>query len=254
MTRNGKIARLPYSIRDLLNGRLRNGEQGTKLIEWLNGLPKVQEVLAEEFGGRPINEQNLSEWKQGGFEDWLRHEEARAWMREVRDEAADLEEDAGDYSVADWLSAPLGLALGRWMQQAAAKAPNDPEERKALLSVAREVNQLRRGDHEEQSLRIARERWEAEQAVTEAAIRSNAKMAPFWALLFARGIGDLYKEDLKKSGGKVPAELEAFFAVTAKVRETDSGPADCKPQKIGQTDQSESNPIKLDQTNASKTQ
>jgi hypothetical protein len=27
MTRNGKIARLPYSIRDLLNQRLHDGEQ-----------------------------------------------------------------------------------------------------------------------------------------------------------------------------------------------------------------------------------
>jgi len=241
MTRNGKIARLPYSIRDMLNQRLRNGEQGTKLVDWLNGLPKVQEALAEEFGGRPINEQNLTEWKQGGFEDWLRHEEARAWMREVRDEAADLEEDAGDYSVADWLSAPLGVALGRWMQQAAAKAENDPEQRRTLLSIAREVSQLRRGDHEEQSLRIERERWQAEQAAAAAKKRSNAKMKPFKALLLARGIAGLYKEDLEKSGGKYPPELEAFFAATAKEPETRNGADDCEPEEILKANQSESN-------------
>src|SRR5712691_10327672 len=107
MTRNGKIARLPYSIRDLLNQRLHNGEQGAKLVEWLNGLPKVQEVLTEEFGGRPISEQNLSEWKQGGFDDWLRHQQTRAWVRALADESADLKEEAGDFSVADWLSTPL---------------------------------------------------------------------------------------------------------------------------------------------------
>src|ERR1700686_2468694 len=99
MTRNGKIARPPSSIRDLLNRRLRDGEQGVKLMKWLNGLPEVQEVLAEEFGGRPISEQNLSEWKQGGFEDWLRHQETREWVRKLADESADLKKIAGDLSV-----------------------------------------------------------------------------------------------------------------------------------------------------------
>ena len=139
------------------------------------------------------------------------------------------------------------------MQQAAAKAENDPEQRRTLLSVAREVNQLRRGDHEEQSLRIERERWQAEQAAAEAKKRSAANLWPLWALLLARGIGDLYKEDLKKSGGKVPAELEVFLAATAKGRKTQNGPGDCKPQEIPQPDQTESNPIQPNQTNANRT-
>lgn len=251
MTRNGKIARLPYSIRDLLNGRLHNGEQGAKLVQWLNGLPKVQEVLTDEFDGRPITEQNLSEWKQGGFEDWLRHQETRAWVRSLADESAELEEEAGDFSVADWLSAPLTVALGRWIHELTAGAQNDPEKRRALLGLVREVNQLRRGDHEEQSLLIERERWKAEQAVTEAKKSSEAKMAPFWALLLARGAGHIYKDDLKKAGGKVPPELEAFFAVTEKVRETRKGPGNRKRHEIPQADQTESNPI---QPNANKIQ
>ena len=163
MTRNGKIARLPYAIRDLLNCRLRDGKQGVKLMKWLNGLPKVQEVLAEEFGGRPISEQNLSEWKQGGFEDWLRHQETRAWVRALADESADLEEIAGDFSVADWLSAPLAVALGRWVHEITVGAQNNPEQRKGLLAIARELAELRRSDHEEERLRIDRERWVAEQ-------------------------------------------------------------------------------------------
>jgi hypothetical protein len=36
MTRNGKIVRLPRSIREELNRRLDNGEQGKALVEWLN--------------------------------------------------------------------------------------------------------------------------------------------------------------------------------------------------------------------------
>jgi hypothetical protein len=244
MTRTGKIARLPCSIRELLNRRLRDGEQGVKLMKWLNGIPEVQEVLAEEFGGRPVNEQNLSEWKQGGFEDWLRHEKTREWVRALAEESGDLGEEAGDVSVADLLSAPLAVALGRWINELTAGAQNGPEQGRTLLGVAREMNQLRRGDHEEQRLRIERERWQAEQAVTEAKKSSAAKMAPFSALLLAREFEELYKEDLKKSGGKVPAELEAFLAVTATVRETQNGPGDCRPQEILQADQTESNQIK----------
>jgi hypothetical protein len=221
-------------------------------VELLNGLPKVQNVLTEEFGGRPISEQNLSEWKQGGFDDWLRHEETRAWVRALADESAELAEETGDLSVADWLSTPLAVALGRWLHELTAGPQNDPERRRALLSIAREVNQLRPGDHEEQSLRIERERWQAEQAATEAEKRSAAKSSPLFALLTARGVVDLYREDLEN--GKIPPELKAFFAATAKARKTQNGPGDCKPQEIPQADQSESNPIQPNQTNANKTQ
>ncbi len=163
MTRKGKIARLPYAIRDELNARLHNGEAGAKLVPWLNELPEVRAVTAREFEGRPVTEQNLSEWKLGGYKDWLCHQETRTWVRRLADESADLEKDAGDYSVADWLSAPLAVALGRWVHEIASGGESDAEERKVLLTVARELTLLRRGDHEEQWLRLARERWETAQ-------------------------------------------------------------------------------------------
>src|SRR4051812_39971876 len=54
MNRNGKIARLPEDLRQELNERLCDGEAGTSLVAWLNGLPEVQAVMAAEFGGVPI--------------------------------------------------------------------------------------------------------------------------------------------------------------------------------------------------------
>ena len=75
MTRRGKIARLPGGIREELNQRLENGEQGARLVEWLNGLPEVQAVLAQDFEGQAINEVNLTQWRKGGFLDW------QAWRR-----------------------------------------------------------------------------------------------------------------------------------------------------------------------------
>jgi len=56
MTRNGKIARLLATIRTELNQRILDGEQGKPLVEWLNGLPKVQVVLQAKFDGNAIND------------------------------------------------------------------------------------------------------------------------------------------------------------------------------------------------------
>jgi hypothetical protein len=40
MSRNGKIARLPQQIREQINRRLENGEEGKQIAEWLNTLPE----------------------------------------------------------------------------------------------------------------------------------------------------------------------------------------------------------------------
>lgn len=75
MSSTGKIARLSAEIRDELNRRLHNGERGRSLLEWLNGLPQTQQILASAFGGRPINHVNLTAWRAGGYQAWLaRHE------------------------------------------------------------------------------------------------------------------------------------------------------------------------------------
>jgi hypothetical protein len=70
MTRRGKIARLPKNIRDQVNQRLDDGEQGARLVAWLNSLPEAQAILARDFDGKAIREQNLSEWRKGGYREW----------------------------------------------------------------------------------------------------------------------------------------------------------------------------------------
>src|SRR6266487_3486017 len=74
MSRFGKIGRLPSDIREQLNRRLQDGEIGKDLVVWLNSVPEVQAVLKAEFGERPVNEPNLSDWKAGGYEEWLVHQ------------------------------------------------------------------------------------------------------------------------------------------------------------------------------------
>jgi hypothetical protein len=70
----GKIGHLPYEIRCQLGRGIHNGIPGARLVTWLNSLPEVQAVLRQDFGGRPINQQNFSKWKIHGYPDWLQEQ------------------------------------------------------------------------------------------------------------------------------------------------------------------------------------
>src|ERR1700677_4746361 len=74
-SRTGKIARLPRTIRDALNLRLMDGMEGGRLLAWLNAQVEVQEVLRNDFASIPVSRQNLSQWRLGGYQDWLRQQE-----------------------------------------------------------------------------------------------------------------------------------------------------------------------------------
>jgi hypothetical protein len=95
-SRVGKIARLPLVIRQQLNQRLQNGEPGQALIQWLNGLPEVQAVLAAHFHGQPIVKQNLSAWKQGGYLDWEEEQSALEAVATVFEHSDGLQQVAKD--------------------------------------------------------------------------------------------------------------------------------------------------------------
>jgi hypothetical protein len=77
----GKIACLPYAIREQVNQRLLNGQRGPAILSWLNSLKAVQKVLAAQFKGKPIKSQNLSEWRQCGFKRWVEENQLRLDMK-----------------------------------------------------------------------------------------------------------------------------------------------------------------------------
>jgi hypothetical protein len=100
MTRNGKIARLPHHIREEINHRLRDNVPGQKICDWLNRLPAVKAVC-KEFAGRrgkkelPITVNHVSEWRRGGFQDWLREQQMLEGTREMARWSAKLAKDGG---------------------------------------------------------------------------------------------------------------------------------------------------------------
>src|SRR5438046_2119221 len=88
MTPTGKIARLPYNIREQLNHRLQDGHKAKSILAWLNALPEVQAILRTEFDSRPVNAVNLTAWKQRGFRHWQARQQAIELLQNLEDEQA----------------------------------------------------------------------------------------------------------------------------------------------------------------------
>src|SRR5262245_39664909 len=117
ISRNGKIARVPAGIRDELNERLYNGQEGKTLVTWLNEQQAVRDMLKESFEGRPISEQNLSEWRQGGYLEWEARRDLLEDARDMTSYGEEMESSATDEFVdklALVLAARYGQLLMRW--------------------------------------------------------------------------------------------------------------------------------------------
>src|SRR6266542_1509247 len=189
MTRTGKIARLPRSVRDELNRRLDEGEQGKKLVAWLNALPEVQAIVAAEFGGKIIREQNLSEWKQGGYRDWMVQQEALEIAERLGEDAAEWgRDDCAPLTdtVAHWLAARYAVATRRVAET------GGREGWRLLREMCGDVVELRKGDHSAERLRIERERLELEKAKSEEQIRQKL---PELVKKFGTSCGSLSEEE-----------------------------------------------------------
>ncbi len=160
--RNGKIARLPREIREELNERLERSEAGPQLLAWLNGLKEVKKLLRDELNGVPISKQNLSEWRQGGFQEWL----ARRDLCEHAEDLALLADKLGQSvesvladDAATVLSARLGSLIAGWNGEVDQKF----EARARVLNgLCRSVVQLQRGAH-----RASRESFELQRMAEE---------------------------------------------------------------------------------------
>ena len=87
-TRTGKIASLPFEVREELCQRLRNGQRGAKLMNWLHAYEPS------------INDQNLTNWRQGGYQDWLKEQKELDELRR-QSESIKRELDAGGFDMLD---------------------------------------------------------------------------------------------------------------------------------------------------------
>jgi len=133
------------------------------LADWLNSLPEVRAILAAEFGGKPIREQNLSEWKKGGYREWLLQQESVEVARQLATEAGELLAAGGSLAdkLAVWVTARYVVAarnLGNGNPGAIDFA--------TLRAFCSDLVALRRGDHSAARLELERQRMASAQTVS----------------------------------------------------------------------------------------
>ncbi|HEY4247826.1 MAG TPA: hypothetical protein VGM64_13305 [Lacunisphaera sp.] len=76
--RKGKIARLPHQMRLEVNRRLLDGQPMAKIVAWLNAEPCVIDRMKMYFDGTLIEEGSVSQWRLGGYQEWLNQRELLA--------------------------------------------------------------------------------------------------------------------------------------------------------------------------------
>ena len=170
-TRNGKIARLPRTLRDELSQRIDNGQSGPKLADWLNQLPEVKTILAEYFAENPIiNVQNISQWRKGGYQEWHDLQEIRQTTRELATDASLLDNEITPQKISETYATVTAADFVR-TSRAKLKACQDIDQRwKCLDEVEKRLSRFRRDDHRAShaSIRasqasLRRERWTAQE-------------------------------------------------------------------------------------------
>jgi hypothetical protein len=161
-----KIALLPENIRQELNRRLQAGETAFHLVDWINALPEAQAVFVAESSEPAVNEEDLSNWQQGGYRDWLAQQEAVAEVRRAVAEAKELSQ-AADGTLTDHLATLVAGQYAIAIRKFAAASRNGAVDWNLLRATCHDLVDLRRGDHSAESLRIARERLEMERAKKE---------------------------------------------------------------------------------------
>ena len=146
-TRRGKIARLPAHIRRQLNQRLENNEPAQTILPWLNTFPETRQILASQFDGASITPQNLSEWRQGGFREWL-------LLQELMDHATRLHEGLSELpacepaaladDLATALAARYAALLNNWDGEI---TPDFEAKIKFLRGLSQDITRLQKSLH-----------------------------------------------------------------------------------------------------------
>jgi len=146
-TRNGKIARLPQSVREELNQRLERSERSPQLLAWLNALPEVQEFVQRECGGEPVSKQNLSRWRLGGYQDWLTRRDFFDDARTAEDFATESGE-ASKSALADHAATVLAARYAGLLVRWDGKCAKDIEDKARVLNgFCRGITELQREAH-----------------------------------------------------------------------------------------------------------
>lgn len=212
--RNGKIGRCPPEIREEVNRRLLNGEPASKILPWLNTQEAVLRVLDEHFGEEPVTPQNLSEWRKGGYAEWLKRRERIAELKELSSYAAKLGEAAGG-NTTDGSAAILG---GRILERIeTALAAGDDE---TIAGLVEPLVALRRTDLE---ARKARQRDRLLDQKEREVSLSEKQFQVRTCQLFIKWAANERAREIAASGEKAEVQIEQLRQLMFYGLEEDGG-------------------------------
>jgi hypothetical protein len=146
--RTGKIARLPHAIREQLNRLLLDGRWGKDILPWLNSQPEVRAILDAFYDGEPVSKQNLSNWRRGGYRDWLAHQQNMEAVKSLGANAKELDE-AGGGRLAERLAVCMTARIAREFNELVSlKRPAAVKFRKFCALCSQHVALWRTGQNE----------------------------------------------------------------------------------------------------------
>lgn len=216
-THNGKIGGLPAQMREELCRRMNDGERAPTLLPWLNGTPEAQKVCREQYDGDPINAQNLSNWRGGGFQKWL--DEQRA-IRRTRERAAhsralaeasggNLSEGALAQLTGELMEMVEEFALlreaGGGAQTESDGEPGDGFDPKMLAAVSKALVSIRAKELETQALALKEK--QVTQKDAELALREREFELKYVAK-FIEHAGDKRAHDIATGSGTKEVKMD----------------------------------------------
>jgi hypothetical protein len=157
-TRIGKIAQLPKQIRHELNHRLENGKQSPELLNWLNALPETKELLAAKFDDQPITKSNLSDWRHGGYQDWLRLRAREARIQRISESGDSLKTFEGPSDLFENFARMVIAELADDLETLH-DAKNQKDRWQRLRELSRELARLQNGYNRSRWAELAWTKW-----------------------------------------------------------------------------------------------
>lgn len=155
--RTGKIARLPLAIREQLNRLLLDGRWGKDILPWINSQPEVRAILDAIYGGEPVSKQNLSNWRQGGYRDWLAQQQALEAVRLLGANAKELDE-VGEGQLAHRLAVCMTARVALEFNELASFKGSASERFQRLCALCSQHVGLWRTGQNEKWIELERER------------------------------------------------------------------------------------------------
>jgi hypothetical protein len=139
-TSKGKIARLTARLREAVNRRLHDGETAGQILPWLNAQPDAIKMVEIHFAGELVTPQNLSAWRQGGFQRWLQDLDETENTKTLAAFAAKLASAAG----GDMAAGAKAIAAGKILSRL--QSLGDDADMETLLALTKATQSLHSAD------------------------------------------------------------------------------------------------------------